>query len=185
MKKFIALSIFACSFLAMQALPQKLHATEKGSSEVQLKVTGSIAKYVTISTDTRGTRMDLEKAYDRFNGLLKETEFPLAKIDARSNSKDGYSISVSTANDFNLVNGEGVPIKYRLKFAGAKDLPDNGKLAEVVKNNGVILSVSGSNTFAANILEDGAFVMTVDEKKDFLFNGEAFSDSIKLSIVAK
>jgi len=155
------------------------------ATEVDIDINGSIGKFVKITTDATSAGVNLESAYDQESGQLSEKNFDLAHIGAKSNSADGYSIQVSTTNNFKMQDADGVAIAYELKLDGADKLPDNGTATKVGADGQTIMDVLAGNSFSENLMTNAQLVLETTPKDDFVLNDGVFTDSVKLSITAK
>jgi len=155
------------------------------AEEVDIDINGTIGKFVSITTSATSATVDLESAYDQETGILAEEDFALADIGAKSNSGDGYSISVSTTNGFQMLDSDGVSVDYTLRLNGADKLPDYGTPTTTVANGDTIMDVTSGGTFTENLMTNAHLVLKTEGETDFTLNNGVFTDSIKLSILAK
>ncbi|NCF71800.1 MAG: hypothetical protein GWP59_08885 [Chlamydiales bacterium] len=74
------------------------------AASVSISISGSIPKFVAIATNSTSASLDLATNYDQNTGALSQADFTLAQISALSNVRDGYEISASSTNNFELEN---------------------------------------------------------------------------------
>lgn len=154
------------------------------AASVNIAITGSIPKFVAISTSATSASVDLASNYDQNTGALGQADHTLGQISALSNVRDGYVISATSVNNMKLQNSEGVEIVYNLRFDGASSTPSAGVLSTAYSNGDPLLTAGATTSFSDNTLSNANLVLQNDSTSDFVIEDENFADTVTLTITA-
>jgi hypothetical protein len=182
MKSLYKITTSLCMILSL--LSSDIQAVNTNNRSITIRITGRIEKFINITSSKTNAELDLEANYSRNTGTLTGAAYNVSDIDVRSNSKDGYKIKVTTANQFELKNASGVKISYTLELRNADDTPDNSTINPVRTNNGTMLSALTAGNFRGNSLVNAELTVITEDTEDFLIDDEVFEDSVTLTVVA-